>query len=281
MNFATPSSIRPHWNYFLALEKDLEASSRYVEFCTANLDTYSIEFAHLLLSSASEIDTIAKCICAIIDPSAKADNINEYRKTIKALEENETFPAMVKGKHVAIPIGVKDGLSDKKVYVPRHSVECTPWKSWAEDKNPDWWTSYNKVKHERNLHFNKATLRNVLNALAGLLAINYLYCRLELSKKNLPRLLCEYRGKSVTKYLQPESTFMRFGAKRYYADPLASLGSYVSSISKDVERLSGQDRRLTNNMKVKVPIETVVKLRALLDDDDAVTGFTFLAQFMS
>ena len=29
MNFTIPSNIRPHWNYFLALEKDLENVSRY------------------------------------------------------------------------------------------------------------------------------------------------------------------------------------------------------------------------------------------------------------
>ena len=237
MPIEMPSSIRPHWNYFLALERDLEAASRYVEFCAANFETYSIEFAHLLLSSASEVDTIAKCICTILDPSAKADNINKYREVIKAAAENETFPARVKGKEVAIPIGVKERLSDIKICIPRYNIVCTPWKSWAEDKNPEWWTSYNKVKHERNLHFNKATLRNVLNALAGLLAVNYLYCRVELSKSNLSRLLCEYRGSSVTLRLQPDSTFMKF-ERGFYSDPFASLGYYVSNMAKDIDRLS-------------------------------------------
>ena len=31
-----------HWNYFLALEQDLEATSRYIEFCDANLKVFSI-----------------------------------------------------------------------------------------------------------------------------------------------------------------------------------------------------------------------------------------------
>jgi hypothetical protein len=87
MNFAIPSNIRPHWNYFLALEKDLEGLSHYIEFCKDNLNTYSIELAHLLLSSASEIDTIAKCICSILDPKAKPKNIDQYRKIIRTAEE--------------------------------------------------------------------------------------------------------------------------------------------------------------------------------------------------
>src|ERR1700693_737083 len=88
--FNLPENIRPHWNYFLALEKDVETLSRYIEFCKDNLNTYSIELAHLLLSSASEIDTVAKCICSILEPTAKADNINDYRKIINAAEDSET-----------------------------------------------------------------------------------------------------------------------------------------------------------------------------------------------
>ena len=79
MNFAIPGNVRPHWNYFLALEKGLEGLSRYIEFCKDNLNTCSIEPAHLLLSSASEIDTLAKCVCSILDPKAKPKNIVRRR----------------------------------------------------------------------------------------------------------------------------------------------------------------------------------------------------------
>ena len=53
-----------HWNYLIALERDLEVASRYVEFCQRNFDVYSIEFAHLLLAAASEVDVVAKLLCA-------------------------------------------------------------------------------------------------------------------------------------------------------------------------------------------------------------------------
>ena len=52
-----------HWNYFIALERDLEVVSRYVEFCPQNFDVYSIEFAHLLFAAASEVDVVAKLLC--------------------------------------------------------------------------------------------------------------------------------------------------------------------------------------------------------------------------
>jgi hypothetical protein len=238
MNFAIPSNVRPHWNYFLALEKDLEGLSRYIEFCKDNLDTYSIELAHLLLSSASEIDTIAKCVCGILDPKAKPKNIDQYRKIIRAAEENETCFTFRAGAPPVLPEDQKQRMSDLKVHLPRYNMALIPWKSWAEDKNPDWWKSYNDVKHERNKHFNKATLKNALCSVAGLLSINYIYCRLELTRDK-PHYRYQYRGKNVTSYMEPASTLLRFEPDFYY-DPIASLGSYISSVSKDVHRISGK-----------------------------------------
>jgi len=62
-----------HCNYFLALEQDLERTSRYIEFCDANLKVFSIELAHLLLAAASEVDVLAKCVCEIVAPTAARD----------------------------------------------------------------------------------------------------------------------------------------------------------------------------------------------------------------
>ena len=49
-----------YWNYFLALEADLERLSRFVEFTSVNFQTYSLEMARLLLTGASEVDVVAK-----------------------------------------------------------------------------------------------------------------------------------------------------------------------------------------------------------------------------
>lgn len=42
-----------HWNYFLALELDVERLARFVEFTGSNFATYSIEMAHLFIAAAS------------------------------------------------------------------------------------------------------------------------------------------------------------------------------------------------------------------------------------
>lgn len=59
-------------------------------------------------------------------------------------------------------------LHQKSMWLQSCSVNglsFKPWLNWASDKNPTWWQSYNKVKHNRDAHFDEATLKNALNAL--------------------------------------------------------------------------------------------------------------------
>ena len=42
------------------------------------------------------------------------------------------------------------------------------WSAAPNYKSPDWWSPYNKVKHDRLLYYKDANLKNVLNALAAL-----------------------------------------------------------------------------------------------------------------
>jgi hypothetical protein len=224
--YKTPDSILPHWNYFLALENDLEAVSRYIEFCPDNFNTYSIELAHLLMSAASEVDTLAKCICRILDPKANPKNINDYRAIIKAAEDSETYGFGGRGKRHIVKEEDRHRLSGLKIYLARYGLELSPWESWAKNANPDWWHSYNNVKHQRNRYFNQASLKNALHAVGALLAINYVYCRLEIAKTK-PDVRFQYQGRSVMRYLNP-SRFLRF-AREFYDNPFSELGEYVRS----------------------------------------------------
>ena len=145
-----------HWNYFLALEKDLENLSRYIEFCQSNFDCYSLDMARILLASASEVDVVAKQLCRKLNPDSPADNIHQYRNEIKI-----EYPQIL----------------DFKVNIPRYGLTLIPWLNWNQNEGvPIWWSAYNKVKHHRNIDFKKANLKNVLNTVAGLFVITlYLY----------------------------------------------------------------------------------------------------------
>lgn len=153
--------LRTHWGYFLALEEDAERLSRYIEFSESNMTTYSLEIARLLLTAASEIDVVARQLCSKINSDSKADNINEFAKEI-----------LMEYPH----------LNDLVVRIPRFDLEFQPWKHWTDKNSPPWWSSYNKIKHERHKNFEKATLENFLNALAGLFTLLLLLFKDEAEK---------------------------------------------------------------------------------------------------
>jgi hypothetical protein len=46
-----------------------------------------------------------------------------------------------------------------------------PFENWEKSKPPSWWTAYNKIKHSRSDHFEKANLQNTIHASSGLLVI--------------------------------------------------------------------------------------------------------------
>lgn len=181
-----------HWNYFLALERDMDSTSRYVEFCEDNFSVYSIELVHLLFAAASEVDVVAKLLCEQIDPAASPSNINEYKAVL--------LPAL-------------PDLPQADVFVPRYGLSFKPWSNWAGQQNPLWWRSYNKVKHERDAHFSKATLKNSLNALGALLILIYHFYSRKLAIAPGRAL----SSKDTMQELQPESTLLRLPEDYYYS----------------------------------------------------------------
>ena len=146
-----------HWNYFLALEADLERLSRFIEFVEQNFSTFSIEIARLLQSACSEVDVLAHQLCVHYEHSTKADSIDEYRGVLRR----------------EIP-----ELESTIVEVPRYGLSLTPWSNWQSEDTPIWWSDHNKVKHGRSDHFDLANLQNVLNASAGLLLLTVCFYRL-------------------------------------------------------------------------------------------------------
>jgi len=180
-----------HWNYFLALEHDLDTCARFIEFAENIYNSYSIEFTHLLLASSSEIDVVAKSICALLDPTKHPERINDYRTII------------VQGI---------SGFSNEVVLIPRYNLTLTPWIDWENDSSPDWWKSYNNVKHQRDSHFEEANLKNTLNSMAALLVVVFYFYRLKLALESGT----EIDGRQVNLHLQPESRLLRFPDRYYY-----------------------------------------------------------------
>ncbi len=174
----------------------MEVVSRYIEFCEPNFTVFSIELANLLFAAASEVDVVAKLLCELVAPEAPRGNMNEYKAALLPQIPN---------------------LPHTEVFVPRYGLSFKPWLKWdSGEENPIWWRSYNKVKHERDAHFNQATLKNCLNALGALLIVSYHYY----SRKLSPDLNVALRPKETMKQLFPESTLLRLHESLYYGNLL-------------------------------------------------------------
>jgi hypothetical protein len=175
----TVQKIEPHWNYLLAIERELNEISRFVEFDERNFDCFSIEIARLLLTSAAEVDVVCKQICKSINHKSKADKIHKYKTEILS-----TFP----------------GMPQFQVIMPRFGLTLTPWDEWSKPHSvPFWWTAYNKIKHQRNSEYHRASLKNVLNAVAGLYVM----------------VLHLYRDKANQGQLNPSPQLLRVDENHY------------------------------------------------------------------
>ncbi|MDR2330964.1 MAG: hypothetical protein LBE58_15270 [Comamonas sp.] len=159
-----------HWNYFLALEEDLDRLARYVDLSGQNDATFSIELARLFMSASAEVDVVLKQLALKHNPASTASSINAY------------FPEI--SQHCPQFVGFS-------VLIPRHGLELTPWIDWSINSPPFWWQDHNKVKHHRHNHFDRANLKNCLNSLAALfVSVIHLYSLEALQGEllTLPRL---------------------------------------------------------------------------------------------
>ena len=149
-----------HWEYYLVLEKDFLEVERYVAFDlgdnylynnqnvtdNGNSECFSNEFIKQYQAICSEIDVILKSICK--ENNSNANKMEQYTSEI---------------------LNIWSGIIQQKVKMK--DIELQPFLNWSSQpqyKSPDWWTPYNKVKHERLSNYKKANLKNTLNALAAL-----------------------------------------------------------------------------------------------------------------
>lgn len=145
-----------YWQYFLKLESDFHATTRYIACSEINDTTCSIEFAQQIVCISTECEAIIKKICKIIEPKNQAVNMGHYKRTIL-----KKFPKI----HEA---PVRLNSLDRTVH---------PFAEWNNSGGRlEWWNAYQDVKHHRDSNLEKANLKNTLHALSALLILElYLY----------------------------------------------------------------------------------------------------------
>lgn len=128
---------------------DLERLFEYIEPHTSNENVFSHRIYELLLRTCTEVESCCKGI--LIANGHAANSMDDYKK-----------------------IEQSSHLSDYTVeyfnWLPCKYV-TQPFAKWSTGGSLPWYKAYNDVKHNRCQNFSQASLRNLLDAISGLLCI--------------------------------------------------------------------------------------------------------------
>jgi hypothetical protein len=140
-----------YWEYYLSIENEFKQINNHIPIDVINENTYSISYMKLIFAICSEIDVIFKELINFIN-AGNANNIRNYYQIIISSYNNFTNELL-------------NCFENRQI---------TPFAGWNKNTTMDWWTDYNKIKHERTSirngiqNFKKSNQKNVLNALGGL-----------------------------------------------------------------------------------------------------------------
>jgi hypothetical protein len=172
--------------YYAEMQKRLFAVFDYVSCHKSNFETYSTALASIFLDAATFFDSLAQQFirshCAegkvfqgvanVSDFNAKLSggkrffNIDDYRSLFEA-------EFQFSKKILNLNTHGDDFYSPPTACLvdPSRCFDVCPFETWANGKNPNWWGSYNKVKHDRITHIQRATLGNTLFAFGAVVVL--------------------------------------------------------------------------------------------------------------
>lgn len=135
-----------------SLFSDFEETYRYVEPATSNLGTHSSRYRELLILACTEVETALKGILRANIPVAKQKESYSTKDYVKLCD-----PMLLRDWEVEL---------DDYPGIPRSRPFAT-WEAAKPTTSLQWYDAYNGVKHDREQEFERANLRNVIDALAA------------------------------------------------------------------------------------------------------------------
>jgi hypothetical protein len=161
------------WILYTQMESSFIEFLEYVSYVYNHQKVYSPKLLSLLLQIGGYIDTIFK-------EMAKYDrirNIPECQKLNKAVEKDRYNIGYARTAFERI---YRLSLNNEGTIVPKlpwltSPPLLTPFKKFAQNSSPKWWTAYNKAKHEWSEWLHQANMKNVLEALAGAFLLNVIH----------------------------------------------------------------------------------------------------------
>ena len=174
-----------YWTYYLDLESQTASIRRYISFSKKNYSAFSVETLRLLQVICSEIDVFAKQIAIEFSDDG-------------SISDHATIYSWGPPVYFTSP-----NICNKRAQIRNSECVVWPWKNWRYERakntssnkakkvqtkysqgcgSPSWWNVYNTVKHKRAFidgngshNFEKANLRNLLEALGALFILESLY----------------------------------------------------------------------------------------------------------
>lgn len=159
------------------MEQNFLDVEQYLAIDKLNYQAFSNEYIKQYQTICSEIDVIAKSYCTELNGGFHGDTIGSYCRCIT--DNNVDF-------------------INRKINVRERDISLSPWKDWTyitvtqsngtvkiNSNNPDWWTKYNKIKHNRTTingetqlpYYKLANQKNVINSLSALFQLELYYFR--------------------------------------------------------------------------------------------------------
>jgi hypothetical protein len=168
------------WMLYQDLERQFQDFLRFIPYLDGpNLTAYSFKLVNLILSIGGHIDSCFK-------EMARYPDFAENEMCKRILYKMEKSEHSLQSGKPPEPISIRlcleafEGeykLSKKYVVFKRIPVVevVIPFGSWGSKEIPEWWKTYNDLKHDVSVNIEKATLRNARDALAGAFLLNVVH----------------------------------------------------------------------------------------------------------
>ena len=147
--------LEHYWNPYMLSEREFLEITDYVALRKSNYQTCSEKLVRSLLTTCELFESAMK---AMYDFASKRPSFPDYAEKLDG-----------------------DTLFDRscRITVERghEPIELAPFAEMTKEKAPEWWSSHNKVKHDRMQEFPQGNLENALNALAALYYVNLILAK--------------------------------------------------------------------------------------------------------
>jgi hypothetical protein len=186
--------VKKYWLYFRSLANQFQKTEQYVDHSLnsdgkpINADTFSNEFAKILMLAASEFEVVAKDLCVEIGATIRSN----AKITTISKEILKVFPK-IGDTVIMTPYQTIRPLKDWQVVVSEKTKKDGTTQQEETVEGIPWWQSHNSVKHNRRVSFLEANLSCCMSAMASLMVLElYLCWKVDSSLGRISSLGCDY-----------------------------------------------------------------------------------------